>query len=153
METQRGHYNPRAWDRPWILQRQRLDDLVTIVLSVLSIEAASSWRPLCWFYHQFGMWPESPRSENASGFLLKELGVTRYRIQKFGRWPLNPMSSKEPRGFGADDKPVCPSCGKPMHLIRRGPHPKWAKYEIQIFRCKSCNHEETRSVDVYGELA
>src|SRR6185312_3433747 len=29
METQRGHYNPRAWDRPWILQRQRVDDLVT----------------------------------------------------------------------------------------------------------------------------
>jgi hypothetical protein len=61
METQRGHYNPRAWDRPWILQRQRLDDLVTIVLSVLSIEAASVGG-LFHFRRDARYWPKADTS-------------------------------------------------------------------------------------------
>src|SRR5262245_35668041 len=62
-----------------------------------------------------------------------------------------PLSDKQPRSFGADDHPACPSCGKRMHLIRRGPHPDHgSKYEIQTFLCASCNHEEIRSADWSG---
>jgi len=44
------------------------------------------------------------------------------------------LPAKQPRSFGADDRPVCPSCGKPMHLIRRGPHPEHGtEYEVQVF--------------------
>jgi transposase-like protein len=58
----------------------------------------------------------------------------------------------EARSFGADDRPVCPKCGKQMHLIRRGPHPEQGeKYEVQLFLCASCNHEESRSTDKAGD--
>jgi hypothetical protein len=38
-----------------------------------------------------------------------------------------PVPSKQSSSFGADDRPACPSCGKPMHPIRRGPHPDHAQ--------------------------
>ena len=56
-----------------------------------------------------------------------------------------PKDFNAARAFVDDDRPPCP-CGAPMHLIRRGPHPRYARYETQIFLCKFCDHEETRIV-------
>jgi hypothetical protein len=57
-----------------------------------------------------------------------------------------------PRNFGADDHPLCPSCGDQMHLIRRGPSKEHGlSFERQVFLCSTCTHEEIRSADKNGD--
>ena len=57
----------------------------------------------------------------------------------------------EPRAFGVEDRPPCPSCGAEMHLFRRSPEPGHHAYEVQIFSCMKCDAEMTRSADRKGK--
>jgi len=60
-----------------------------------------------------------------------------------------------PRPFGADDRPDCPACGKPMAVTRRTPHPTPALrnlYELQTLSCSACDTEMIRAIDRDGEL-
>jgi hypothetical protein len=57
----------------------------------------------------------------------------------------------EPRAFGVEDRPPCPSCGAEMHLFRRSPEPGHRTYEVQIFSCMKCDAEITRSADRKGK--
>src|SRR5215510_15186706 len=93
---------------------------------------------------------ERPVEVLRTGFGGRETGRTPACMGKGG---VDVQSLKQPREFGADDKPACPSCCKPMHLIRRGPHPDNAKCETQIFLCPCCKHQEIRSADVHGRSA
>ena len=57
-----------------------------------------------------------------------------------------------PRGFGVNDKPRCPSCGEPMFLTRRSPAADYAlQYERQTFTCPDCDQEFERVVDAAGK--
>lgn len=61
----------------------------------------------------------------------------------------------QPRAFGADDRPDCPACGKPMAVTRRTPHPIPALrnlYELQTLSCSACDHESSRAINAEGEL-
>jgi hypothetical protein len=60
-----------------------------------------------------------------------------------------------PRAFGADDRPACPACGKPMAVTRRTPHPTPALrnlYELQTLSCSACDNEISRAIGAGGEL-
>ena len=60
--------------------------------------------------------------------------------------------SRQARAFGADHRPACPECSRPMHVSRRSPHPDYGRaYEIQILTCFACKSEITRSVDKDGQ--
>ena len=61
-----------------------------------------------------------------------------------------PIGTREPRPFGVEDRPPCPSCGAEMHLFRRSPEPGHHAYEVQIFSCMRCDAEITRSADRTG---
>jgi hypothetical protein len=61
-----------------------------------------------------------------------------------------PINIREPRPFGVDDRPPCPSCGVEMHLFRRSPEPGHHSYEVQMFSCIKCDAEFIRSVDRNG---
>ena len=61
-----------------------------------------------------------------------------------------PINMPEPRPFGVEDHPSCPSCGAEMHLFRRSPAPGHHAYEVQIFSCMKCDAEMTRSADRKG---
>jgi hypothetical protein len=63
-----------------------------------------------------------------------------------------PIGMREPRAFGVEDRPSCPSCGAEMHLFRRSPQPGHHAYEVQIFSCMKCDAEITRSADRMGKL-
>ena len=56
-----------------------------------------------------------------------------------------PIGMREPRAFGVEDRPPCPSCGAEMHLSRRSPKAGDHTYEVQIFSCAKCDAEITRS--------
>ena len=59
---------------------------------------------------------------------------------------------RNPRSFGADDKPRCPNCGEPTSLTRRAPAAEHAlKYEQQTFTCRRCEQEFERVVDARGK--
>jgi hypothetical protein len=62
-----------------------------------------------------------------------------------------PIGKREPRAFGVEDRPPCPSCGAEMHLFRRSPAPGHHAYEVQIFSCMKCDAEMTRSADRKGK--
>jgi hypothetical protein len=62
-----------------------------------------------------------------------------------------PTGTLEPRAFGVEDRPLCPSCGAEMHLFRRSPEPGYHGYEVQIFSCMKCDAEITRSADREGK--
>ena len=62
-----------------------------------------------------------------------------------------PIGMREPRAFGVEDRPPCPSCGAEMHLSRRSPKAGDHTYEVQIFSCMKCNAEITRSADREGK--
>jgi hypothetical protein len=62
-----------------------------------------------------------------------------------------PIGVPGPRPFGAEDRPLCLSCGAEMHLFRRSPEPGRHAYEVQIFSCMKCDAEFTRSVDCKGK--
>ena len=62
-----------------------------------------------------------------------------------------PIGAREPRPFGVEDRPPCPSCGAEMHLFRRSPEPGHHAYEVQIFSCMECDAEITRSADRMGK--
>jgi hypothetical protein len=62
-----------------------------------------------------------------------------------------PIGMPEPRLFGVEDRPLCPSCTAEMHLFRRSPEPGHNSYEVQIFSCMKCDAEITRSVDRKGK--
>ena len=62
-----------------------------------------------------------------------------------------PIGMREPRAFGVEDRPPCPSCGAEMHLFRRSPEPGHHAYEVQIFSCMKCDAEITRSADRMGK--
>ena len=62
-----------------------------------------------------------------------------------------PIGMREPRAFGVEDRPPCPSCGAEMHLSRRSPKAGDHTYEVQIFACMKCNAEITRSADREGK--
>src|SRR5271166_3534694 len=72
---------------------------------------------------------------------------TSYPIVQAGR----PVGMPEPRVFGVEDRPPCPSCAAEMHLFRRSPQPGCNAYEVQIFSCMNCDAEITRSVDRKGK--
>jgi uncharacterized protein with PIN domain len=60
--------------------------------------------------------------------------------------------SRNPRGFGADDKPRCPNCGELTSLTRRAPAAEHAvKYERQTFTCFGCERQFERLVDARGK--
>jgi hypothetical protein len=61
-----------------------------------------------------------------------------------------PIGMREPRPFGVEDRPPCPSCGAEMHLFRRSPEPVYHGYEVQMFSCMKCDAEITRSADRMG---
>jgi hypothetical protein len=61
-----------------------------------------------------------------------------------------PIGMPEPRPFGVEDRPPCPSCGAEMHLFRRSPEPVYHGYEVQMFSCMKCDAEITRSADRMG---
>ena len=59
--------------------------------------------------------------------------------------------SRNPRGFGADDKPRCPNCGELTSLTRRAPAAEHAlEYERQTFTCFGCERQFERLVDARG---
>jgi hypothetical protein len=59
---------------------------------------------------------------------------------------------QKPRGFGIDDKPVCPNCRKSTSLERRAPDAEHGiHYERQIFICRDCGLQIERSVDADGK--
>jgi hypothetical protein len=62
-----------------------------------------------------------------------------------------PIGMPQPRPFGVEDRPACPSCAVEMHLFRRSPEPEYYAYEVQIFSCMNCDAEITRSVDRKGK--
>jgi hypothetical protein len=62
-----------------------------------------------------------------------------------------PIGMREPRAFGVEDRPPCPSCGAQMHLFRRSPEPIYHGYEVQMFSCMKCDAEITRSADRKGK--
>jgi hypothetical protein len=62
-----------------------------------------------------------------------------------------PTGMLEPRAFGVEDRPPCPSCGAQMHLFRRSPEPVHHGYEVQVFSCMKCDAEITRSADRKGK--
>jgi hypothetical protein len=66
----------------------------------------------------------------------------------FARYPIG---MREPRAFGVEDRPPCPSCGAEMYLFRRSPEPGHHAYEVQIFSCMKCDAEITRSADRTGK--
>jgi hypothetical protein len=60
--------------------------------------------------------------------------------------------SRNPRGFGVDDKPRCLSCGELTFLMRRAPAAEHAlEYERQTFTCPGCEREFERVVDAGGK--
>ena len=60
--------------------------------------------------------------------------------------------SRNPRGFGADDKPRCPNCGEPTSLTGRAPASENAlEYEQQTFTCFGCERQFERLVDARGK--
>jgi hypothetical protein len=61
-----------------------------------------------------------------------------------------PIGMREPRAFGVEDRPPCPSCGAGMYLFRRSPEPVYHGYEVQMFSCMKCDTEITRSADRKG---
>jgi predicted RNA-binding Zn-ribbon protein involved in translation (DUF1610 family) len=61
------------------------------------------------------------------------------------------MSRSQARHFGMAIRPVCTTCGWPMNVTRRSPHPLHGiAYEIQTFECGTCGREMTRSSDRIG---
>jgi hypothetical protein len=62
-----------------------------------------------------------------------------------------PTGMLEPRAFGVEDRPPCPSCGAEMYLFRRSPEPVHHGYEVQVFSCMKCDAEITRSADRMGK--
>ena len=56
--------------------------------------------------------------------------------------PVMLNQSRNPRGFGADDKPRCPNCGELTSLTRRAPAAEHAlEYERQTFTCFGCERQ------------
>ena len=62
-----------------------------------------------------------------------------------------PIDIREPRPFGVEDRPPCPSCGAEMNLFRRSPEPVHHSYEVQMFSCMKCDAEFIRSADRTGK--
>jgi hypothetical protein len=62
-----------------------------------------------------------------------------------------PINMPEPRPFGVEDRPPCPSCGAEMHLFRRSPEPIYHGYEVQMFSCMKCAAGFIRSADRTGK--
>ena len=62
-----------------------------------------------------------------------------------------PFNIPEPRPFGVEDRPPCPSCSAEMRLFRRSPEPVHRGYEVQIFCCMKCNAEFIRTADRTGK--
>jgi hypothetical protein len=62
-----------------------------------------------------------------------------------------PIGMREPRAFGVEDRPPCPSCAAEMHLSRRSPKVGDHAYEVQIFSCMKCSTEISRSADREGK--
>jgi hypothetical protein len=77
------------------------------------------------------------------GFLMPESQLTVHGKR--------PIGMREPRAFGVEDRPPCPSCGAEMYLFRRSPEPGHHAYEVQIFSCMKCDAEITRSADRMGK--
>jgi hypothetical protein len=62
------------------------------------------------------------------------------------------QAGRTARSFGADDRPVCPQCGKIMWLTRRGPNGEFdLTHERQTFSCIKCEYEVQRIVDAEGK--
>ena len=60
--------------------------------------------------------------------------------------------TRNPRGFGVDDKPPCTNCGALTFLTRRSPAAEHAlTYERQTFTCLGCGQEFERVVDAEGK--
>ena len=60
--------------------------------------------------------------------------------------------TRNPRGFGVDDKPRCTNCGALTFLTRRSPAAEHAlEYERQTFTCPGCVQEFERVVDAEGK--
>ena len=87
---------------------------------------------------------------NMSGGVASDFGSFMYTSQPttFARYPIG---MREPRAFGVEDRPPCPSCGAEMYLFRRSPEPGHHAYEVQIFSCMKCDAEITRSADRMGK--
>jgi hypothetical protein len=85
-----------------------------------------------------------------SGGVASDFGSFMYTSQPttFARYPIG---MREPRAFGVEDRPPCPSCGAEMYLFRRSPEPGHHAYEVQIFSCMKCDAEITRSADRMGK--
>jgi hypothetical protein len=67
------------------------------------------------------------------------------------RFAMLTQRQSNPR-FGADDRLVCPECGRTMLLTRRGPDPEYGvAYERQKLTCIVCEHELERSADIDGD--
>jgi hypothetical protein len=62
------------------------------------------------------------------------------------------INTSGPRAYGVDDRPICSSCGKETHIIRRSPDSASRQVEIQTFSCYACREEMTRVVDASGNL-
>jgi hypothetical protein len=55
--------------------------------------------------------------------------------------------------FGANDRPACPICNQPMHIVRRRPHSELGIiYERQRLECDDL-HVMQRDVDSNGAAA
>jgi ribosomal protein S27AE len=62
--------------------------------------------------------------------------------------------TRNPRGFGVDDKPRCTNCGALTFLTRRSPAGEHAlAYERQTFTCPGCGQELERVIDAEGKTA
>jgi predicted RNA-binding Zn-ribbon protein involved in translation (DUF1610 family) len=49
------------------------------------------------------------------------------------------------------NRPVCTTCGWPMNVTRRYPHPlDGDAYELQTFECQTCGREIKRNSDRVG---
>src|SRR6476646_9183897 len=62
-----------------------------------------------------------------------------------------PTGMLEPRPFGVEDRPPCPSCGAEMRLFSRSPEPGHHAYEVQMFSCMKCDAEITQSTGRNGK--
>src|SRR6516162_4172732 len=66
--------------------------------------------------------------------------------------PLMLNLTRNPRGFGVDDKPRCTNCGALTFLTRRSPAAEQAlAYERQTFTCPGCGQDFERIVDAEGK--
>ena len=86
-----------------------------------------------------------------AGWVSNSMGNSHARVTTYRLWQTPNSACVEPRAFGVEDRPPCPSCGAEMHLFRRSPEPVYHGYEVQMFSCMKCDAEITRSADRKGK--